>query len=121
LEPLGGYLSLAEKLWEYGVEYAEEWNFGPSDNDVKTVSWVVDQLCRLWGTDPNWKEIPQHYPHESHYLKLDCSKSKNRLDWKPKLSLDTTLEWVVEWFKNYSNKNDLHDFTKKQITQYQNL
>ena len=121
LEPLGGYMSLAEKLWEHGVEYAEEWNFGPSDNDAKTVSWVVDQLCRLWGSDSKWKEIPQPYPHESHYLKLDCSKSKNRLEWKPKLSLDTTLEWVIEWFKNYNNKNDLRDFTKKQITKYQNL
>jgi CDP-glucose 4,6-dehydratase len=121
LEPLDGYLTLAERLWTNGPEYAEGWNFGPNENDAQSVSWIVEQLGKLWGTKTTWKELPQPYPHEANYLKLDCSKARQKLKWAPKLNLYTTLQWVVEWYQGCNNNENIETLTKKQIISYQNL
>ena len=121
MEPLDGYLTLAEQLWTHGAEYAEGWNFGPNENDAQTVFQIVKKLGQLWGTHVAWEELHQPYPQEANYLKLDCSKARYKLKWAPKLDLDTTLKWVVEWYKSYNNAEDMEKLTKSQVVAYQNL
>jgi CDP-glucose 4,6-dehydratase len=120
MEPLDGYLTLAERLWSHGAEYAEGWNFGPDESDAQTVSQIVEKLGQLWGTHVAWEELHQPYPQEANYLKLDCSKARKKLKWAPKLDLDTTLKWVVEWYKSYNNAEDVEKLTKSQVVGYQN-
>lgn len=119
LEPLGGYLTLAEQLWSAGATYAEGWNFGPNDEDARPVSWIVEHLTKLWGNGAQWKLDAKINPHEATYLKLDCSKAKNRLQWSPKLDLGTTLDWIVEWYRSYLNGDDMRQLTERQINQYE--
>ena len=121
LEPLDGYLTLAEQLHANGNEYAESWNFGPNESDAQTVDWIVKKLSALWGSEVSCKVLPQSHPYESKYLKLDCSKAHQKLQWKPKLNLNTTLEWVIEWYRGYCNNSNLKELTEKQIKTYQNL
>jgi CDP-glucose 4,6-dehydratase len=101
LEPLNGYLSLAEHLWTHEAKYASAWNFGPSSEDARTVSWIVDYVTKAWGEGARWELDAGPHPHEDTYLKLDCSKASSRLGWRPKLDLGTTLEWIVEWYRSY--------------------
>ena len=121
LEPIYGYLSLAEKLWDRGPQYAEAWNFGPDDNDVQPVSWIVDRLTQLWGQGARWEMDKLDHPHETSCLKLDCSKANTRLGWKPRLHLSSALEWIVEWYQNYYNKKEMRQFTKLQISQFESM
>lgn len=121
LEPLGGYLCLAEQMWHRGAELANAWNFGPEDSDAKPVSWIVDYLTRLWGEGASWQLDLDSHPHEATYLKLDCSKVKSKLGWEPKLSLGTALEWIVEFYRAYRSDADMHALTVEQIQRYQNL
>jgi CDP-glucose 4,6-dehydratase len=118
LEPLSGYLLLAEKLYEQGIEYAEGWNFGPSDEDAKPVKWIVEQLTQQWGGGASWLLDSSDQPHEAHYLKLDCSKAKMRLDWQPRWHLGHTLEMIVAWQQAWLAQQDMRSFTQKQIEQY---
>jgi CDP-glucose 4,6-dehydratase len=119
LEPLGGYLLLAERLWQDGAVYAEGWNFGPNDEDVKPVSWIVDYLTQRWGEGAAWKLDAGDHPHEATYLKLDCSKAKSRLGWHPRLSLDTALEWIIEFYQAYRQEQDIEKIVEAQILRYQ--
>lgn len=118
LEPLSGYLLLAEKLYTQGVAYAEGWNFGPADEDAKPVQWIVEQLTQQWGKGASWQLDGGEHPHEAHYLKLDCSKAKMRLDWQPRWHLGHTLEMIVSWQQAWLAKQDMRSFTLKQIEQY---
>lgn len=118
LEPLHGYLMLAERLWEKGPTFAEGWNFGPNEEDAKPVSYVVDLLAQLWGKDAYWKNDASSHPHEANYLKLDCSNAKNRLKWLPKLPLKTALKWVIEWYRSYYQNEDMRSVTETQINRY---
>ena len=119
LEPLSGYLLLAEKLYESGSDWAEGWNFGPNDSDAKPVQWIVDQFTQLWGEDASWILDETVHPHEAHYLKLDCSKAGMRLDWQPQWSLSYTLESIAAWHKAYQNNQDMHYFSLNQIEKFQ--
>ncbi|MFH7242862.1 MAG: CDP-glucose 4,6-dehydratase [Spirulina sp.] len=119
LEPLGGYLLLAEKLWHHGSDLVGGWNFGPQDDDAKPVSWIVDRLTTLWGNGATWELDGGSHPHEAHYLKLDCSKAKARLGWEPRLTLADTLEWVVEFYQGYYGGQSARDIATHQIQRYQ--
>lgn len=121
LEPLDGYLTLAERLWEDGPEFSEGWNFGPDEHDTQPVSWIVERLTSQWGEDARWEVESAQHPHEASYLKLDSLKARTRLGWSPKLSLETALGWVVEWYKGYQKNLDMRKFTHHQITNYQNI
>ena len=121
LEPLSGYLSLAQKLFECGTSYAEAWNFGPIDGDAKPVSWVADKLVNLWGAGARWEVDTSSHPHEASNLKLDCSKAAAKLGWNPKLELRVALEWVSEWYQGCRNGKDMHELTQNQIIRYQNM
>jgi CDP-glucose 4,6-dehydratase len=121
LEPLNGYMTLAEQMWEDGGTYAEGWNFGPNDEDARPVSWITEQLTRLWGDGASWQLDTKVNPHEATYLKLDCSKAKSRLKWQPKLDLGMTLEWIVEWYQAYMAEQDMQQLTAAQIQRYSAL
>ena len=118
LEPLSGYLMLAKNLYENGVLCAEGWNFGPEDADAKPVGWIVERLCSRWGDGASFIIDTNPQPHEASYLKLDCSKAKNRLDWHPRWNLETALEKIIDWTKTYKNGDDLRAVTLKQISEY---
>lgn len=118
LEPLAGYLCLAQNLYEHGAEYAEGWNFGPADEGAKPVEWIVQRLCDQWGEGANYKIDTGNHPHEAHYLKLDCSKARMRLGWAPRWSLETALLAIVEWTKAYCSQSAIRDICIQQINQY---
>jgi CDP-glucose 4,6-dehydratase len=118
LEPLSGYLLLAQKLYEQGENYAEGWNFGPNDEDAKPVQWIVGELTKEWGEGASWKLDGGDHPHEAHYLKLDCSKAKMRLDWRPRWHLEEALGAIVDWHRAYRDKNNMRELTLRQISAY---
>ncbi len=118
LEPLSGYMLLAEKLFIYGPKYGEGWNFGPNDNDVKPVKWIVKEICNKWGDGAAYELEKGNHPHEATYLKLDCSKAKTILGWNPKWNLDIALNKVVEWTRAYQEKKDIREVCLKQIKEY---
>jgi CDP-glucose 4,6-dehydratase len=118
LEPLSGYLLLAQRLHDEGNGYCEAWNFGPNDEDAKPVQWIVGKLSEHWGEGAGWVLDTADHPHEAHHLKLDCSKAKMRLNWRPKWRLACTLEHIVSWHKAHRAGEDMHAFTLNQITDY---
>jgi len=119
LEPLSGYLLLAQKLYEEGAGYAEGWNFGPNDEDAKPVQWIVDKLTKTWGEGASWVLDGGDHPHEAHYLKLDCSKAKARLDWHPHWNLPTTLDNIIRWNKQWIAGENMQKASLQQIADYQ--
>lgn len=119
LEPLSGYLLLAERLYEYGHADAEAWNFGPRDEDARPVQWIVEHLCDGWGNGASWSLQPGDHPHEAGYLKLDISKARQRLHWAPRWSLETTLLLISDWHKAWLDGSDMRSVCFSQISQYQ--
>ena len=122
LEPLHGYLCLAEALWHNGEKFAEAWNFGPGDEDAKPVKWIVNYLTNSWGNNARWElDNSQDHPHENTYLKLNCSKAKSLLKWSPKTNISTALDWIVEWFQGYKKGKNMRSLTELQINRYQKM
>ena len=119
LEPLSGYLILAEKLCTEGAAYAEGWNFGPADTDAKSVQWIVEQLIAQWGAGASWQLDEDPQPHEAHYLKLDCAKARTKLGWHPRWQLTCTLASIVAWHKAQLDGTDMKAFTLNQVKQYE--
>jgi CDP-glucose 4,6-dehydratase len=119
LEPLRGYLMLAERLYKYGTIFAEGWNFGPNDEDAKPVGWIVAQMAALWGQDARWQPDAGAHPHEANYLKLDISKARNRLDWHPALRLTDSLKLIIDWSRQRHGGANMRDLTLRQIQVYQ--
>ena len=120
LEPLSGYLLLAETLYNEGSAYAEGWNFGPADSDARPVGWIVERLTKLWGPGATWVCDQEMQPHEAQYLKLDCSKARQRLNWQARWSLDTTLERIVSWHKAYESSQNMRQMTLNDILDFTN-
>jgi len=118
LEPLQGYLQLAELLYTNPTDYSEAWNFGPDDEDVKPVSWIVETIQHLWNTSvcSQLDQAPQ--PHEASLLKLDSTKAKKKLGWKPRWNLEKTLEETVNWYRSYNAGHDMREITFAQINEY---
>lgn len=119
LEPLSGYLILAERLYGEGTEYAGGWNFGPRDEDVQPVEWILDQLVESWGVGARWQLDENPQPHEAQLLKLDISKARNNLKWQPRWSLAHTLNTIVDWHHAWLNDEDTQQKMLAQIDQYQ--
>jgi CDP-glucose 4,6-dehydratase len=118
LEPLAGYLMLSQKLYEDGPRYSEAWNFGPDDSDAKPVEWLVKELCAKWGNNASYIMDKGKHPHEAHYLKLDCSKAKTMLGWRPLWDLEQTIAGIIEWTKTYAGKGDVTAACLKQMEKY---
>ena len=118
LEPLSGYLKLAEQLEKNGDQYAEAWNFGPAEIDARPVQWIVEKMAKLWGENANWINDKSEHPHEANYLKLDCSKAHMKLNWYPRWDLSETLLRIVEWHKLKDAHNNYRKLCLTQINDY---
>ncbi len=124
LDPLAGYIILAQHLYCNGKKYAESWNFGPSDDVLLTVGEMVDVVRALWGSEHLTVHIADVYqqPHETTFLRLDCTKSLRRLSWKAQLPLKEAIRFTVDWYKHFlDGKTNMRDYSLLQIQQYQNL
>jgi len=118
LEPLAGYMQLAEKLFNNHNEYAEAWNFGPNNEDQKTVQWIVENMAEHWGSEVNWDIDQSPHLHEANYLKLDCSKAKAKLNWQPKWELRIALQKTIEWYKAKPITRSYRDICMLQLDEY---
>ena len=117
LEPLSGYLMLAERLVTDGAAFAEAWNFGPEEFDAKPVSWIVEQLCQKL-PNARWELEGTPQPHEAGLLKLDSAKAKSRLGWAPRWSLETALDKTVEWHQAWKERQSILEISINQIDTY---
>jgi len=118
LEPLNGYLKLAEALYKDGPRCAQAWNFGPLEFNEKTVGWIIERLYALWGVDVAWQRDEANNPHENTYLKLDSSKARALLAWTPKLDIETTLRWIVDWTRAFQAEANMREVTERQIRDF---
>lgn len=115
LEPLSGYLMLAEALYKEGNKFGEAWNFGPNDQDCRPVNWILDKMVKYWGGNSSWELDKNNNPHEAGFLKLDCSKAKGRLNWEPKWDLDTTISLIVNWHQEWLAGKNIQQQCLKEI------
>ena len=117
LEPLSGYLILAQNLYKNQKDYAEGWNFGPNEQDVKPVDWVLDKMIVKW-PGSSWELDNNPNPYEADYLKLDISKAQSKLGWKPVWDLSHTLDKIIDWNKAWLNKEDMKTVCLAEIKEY---
>lgn len=118
LEPLSGYLLLAERLYIEGQSFAEGWNFGPNSDDARPVKWIVERMINQWGHGASWQIDDRKHPHEAHYLKLDISKAKAKLGWSPRWTLEKALEQITDWHRAWMNNSDMKAVCLRQIKDY---
>lgn len=118
LEPLSGYLVLAQHLYNEGNKFAEAWNFGPRDEDCRPVQWILEQMVGSWGEGASWRLDDQDNPHEAGFLKLDCSKAASKLSWFPKWKLDYTLQQIVNWHQAWLANENIKDKCLQEIADF---
>ena len=121
LEPLSGYLQLAERAHASPERFAGGWNFGPDEHDCQPVARVVDRIAGGWGIDEGWRLDDQPRVHEAQLLLLDAGKARRELGWRPRLDLDRALDWTVEWYRAYHRDEDVGALTLAQIERYASL
>ncbi|MHB8243073.1 MAG: CDP-glucose 4,6-dehydratase [Solirubrobacteraceae bacterium] len=118
LNPLSGYLVLAQALWE-SAEHATGWNFGPTDEDARPVGAIVERLAELWPSELPWTLDDGPHPHEARFLKLDSSRARTRLGWRPLVPLDSALQSIVDWYRALQAREDMRAVTQGQIESFQ--
>lgn len=118
LEPLSGYLLLAQRLHESPTEYNESWNFGPNDDDVKPVNWIATEVVNYLDNAKNWALDKSSHPHETGYLRLECAKAKSKLGWQPRWNLEKGLKETVNWYQAYHLQKNMRDITLDQIKHF---
>ena len=118
LEPLSGYLVLAERLYNEGNAFAEGWNFGPKDDDCQPVQWILEKMVQFWGEGARYEWDKSEQPHEANFLKLDCSKAATRLKWHPQWRLADTLEKIVHWHRSWLQGADMQTHCLYEIKGY---
>ncbi len=119
IEPLIGYLMLAEKLYD-NSSFSGGWNFGPNYSDCKEVKWIINSLIKKWGYKKNWRLDSNSNPHESNLLMLNCNKAKKNLGWSPNLNIDDALDLIVDWHKSWLDKEDIYEKSLSNIKKYLN-
>jgi len=119
LEPLSGYLVLAQALYEQGAKFNGGWNFGPRDEDARSVQDVINSLIDHWGEPAAWKQDDAEQPHEARSLKLDISKARQFLQWSPKWGLDQAISYISQWHSQYQQNADMRKISLNQIQNYQ--
>lgn len=118
LDCLSGYLLLAERLYVDPMHFGEEWNFGPSDEDMRPVSAVVELLARFWNIHPAWVPDRASHPHEEAELRLNSQKAVRELGWVPRLPIDIALDWTADWFRRFAQGADPRSLCEEQIASY---
>lgn len=118
LEPLSGYLVLAQVLYNKGPQSMGAWNFGPHDEDARSVQEVVDLLIANWGSSATWAQDMAEHPHEAHSLKLDITKARVQLGWVPKWNLEVAMKKITEWQSAFQNQQDMRLTSLAQIQSY---
>lgn len=122
LEPLSGYLLLAEKIVSSPEKYARGWNFGPAESDSRPVSWIADRMVAEWGASAKWQRVSDSSaPHEAHYLRLDCSAARTELGWRPRLELEQAIRWVIDWHRRQAKGEAADSLCFSQMDEYQSL
>jgi CDP-glucose 4,6-dehydratase len=122
LEPLGGYLQLAQKLYQEGADYAQAWNFGPNDHDAKSVEWMTAQLIKSWGNNASYQtQVSEANKHEAQLLTLDCTKARTKLDWHPKWHAEIAINRICKWHQAYLKGDDMRAYCLNEISEYQTL
>ena len=119
LEPLSGYLMLAQRLYQDGAQYAEGWNFGPVDEDAKSVEFIASCLAKGWGNNATWTCDKGDELHEAQYLKLDISKARTKLNWQPTWPLEIALEKIMDWHQAWLAKQDMQAYCRHQIADFE--
>jgi CDP-glucose 4,6-dehydratase len=120
LEPLSGYLVLAQALYQDGAKFDGAWNFGPKDEDARTVEDVINLLIKDWGANTGWQQDQREQPHEARSLRLDCSKAREYLAWTPKWNLESAIKNITDWYHAYQQAKNMRELSLNQINQYQN-
>jgi len=120
LEPLSGYLVLAQALYQEGAKFDGGWNFGPRDEDARSVQDVINLLIKNWGSAASWTQDQSEQPHEAHSLKLDCSKARQSLYWVPCWTLEQAIKNITQWHQAYQQHGNMHEMSLQQIASYQN-
>lgn len=118
LEPLSGYLLLAQKLYEDGDLYSDAWNFGPNESDAQPVKLIAEKICEKWQGESSFQVEENSEFHEATFLKLDCTKAKMKLGWFPRWDLETAIDKTIEWVQVYQQGNSLRNISLKQIQEY---
>jgi CDP-glucose 4,6-dehydratase len=121
LEPLHGYMLLAEKLLAGSADSASSFNFGPGDEEPWPVKRIADKLATLWGDGAAWKVDSVPEMHEAHLLRLDSSKARAELGWRPRLGIDRALEWTLDWYRSWQQGADMKQVTLTQITSFEKV
>jgi CDP-glucose 4,6-dehydratase len=121
LEPLAGYLMLAERSWSAPEAFAQAWNFGPELSDCRPVSWVVDRLAAAWGEGASWTRDTRPLEREAQLLLLDAGKARSHLGWRPRLDLAAAIDWTVAWYRGARDGADVDALTRDQIARYEAL
>lgn len=118
LEPLFGYLLLAEKIYKDPKSFTGAWNFGPSETDTKSVQWIVENFENFMNVKDLCEISGQKNKHEANVLRLDSSKAMYKLGWRPKLNVSQALQWTAHWYENYYSGQNISSLTKLQIKNY---
>jgi len=118
LEPLNGYLLLAEKMWDEGNKFSEAWNFGPDNKNSKSVKWILEKISKEWNKEIKWNENNGDDLREASILKLNSEKVKKRLGWEAKLNIDETIGWTINWYKEFLRDSNMKEYTEKQIDDF---
>lgn len=121
MEPLYGYMTLARKLYLEGPAYSGAWNFGPDDENIKTVDWIAQRLLRLFGKDGGYVQDNGSNPHETSCLKLDSTKARQLLGFSPRLDIDRALQLTTYWVNAFMDKKDMLSVTLDQIDEYEKI
>ena len=121
LEPLRGYLTVAERLVTEGPAFGSAWNFGPAEEDARPVAWVAERLAALWGAGASVVVDPPAGPPEALQLRLDTGKAQTLLGWRPRLRLDRALEWITAWYRSQARGDDPRALVEAQIAEYERV
>ena len=111
LDPISGYLILGDRMYDDGQKFSGAWNFGPNDENNISVEQLVKLVIRFWGTG-EYEGCDQINPHEAQLLKLDISKAKTLLGWKPQYTVEEAIKRTITWYKAYYNGSNPNDLQK---------
>lgn len=119
LEPLNGYLTLARQLYESSPSYTQAWNFGPNEDQARSVSWVADAIIKYWGSEIKWIQNTNELKYETNLLRLNSTKAKQFLGWESQWDIEAALEKTIEWYQSYFKEENMEKITLAHIDEFQ--